>query len=137
MQISGSDGFYWARLDEVVEQDDQGPDLLSRRSENGIDWVPVEDLPAEGFLQTPPGLDAVQGASFHRVRTGWVWAATLFEDGLHTPLIWTSPDGTTWEPIDTSQLPGSFGFSGGAAGWSASGWSSFESTLFAKYKKLT
>jgi hypothetical protein len=39
-EISVSDGFYVVFLDDITDQNDPGPDFLTLRSQNGIDWTP-------------------------------------------------------------------------------------------------
>jgi len=111
-RISRIDGLYLVYLDDITERNEEALDFLSIRSDDGINWFPVEDLPN-------------RPASIHRVETGWVWAAEL--GGGKTLSMWTSPDGKNWEPIDTTQIPGTFyGEDGGGGGWMSS-----ENTLFA------
>ena len=112
MHISRRDGLYLVNLDDITGRNEEGPDFLNIRSDDGINWFPVEDLPN------------TQG-SIHRVETGWVWASP--PGATATLSMWTSPDGTNWEPIDTTQIPGTFrGVNGGASGWTSS-----ENALFA------
>jgi len=94
--IVGSSGVYVTVLNEIIEL---GPDFLTYRSENGIDWTPTEGLPlADGSY----GQFGSEG-DIHRVGSGWVW---VDYDLLS---IFTSPDGQHWEPIDTSRIPKALG----------------------------
>jgi hypothetical protein len=108
MHMGGGDGFYFANLDDITDQNDPGPNVLTIGSQNGIDWVLVDGLPEE-----------VVGSIF-RIGAGWVFAAMPMDSS--TLSIFTSTDGTHWEPIDTSGIPGPFiGVDGGADGWQPSG----------------
>jgi hypothetical protein len=107
LHIGGGDGFYFANLDDITEQNDPGPDFLTIGSQNGIDWVLVDGLPE------------VEGSTF-RMGAGWVFAAWPMDSP--TLSIFTSTDGTNWDPIDTSGIPGPFmGVDGGAGPWRSSG----------------
>jgi len=97
--VSGGDGLYVAQL-ENIEGDSQ-----VIRSENGIDWGPV-------------GLPSLRFHSVHRVDAGWV---ALTDDDSNLSIL-TSPDGTDWEPIDTSQIEDTFFRNlASSSGWTSSG----------------
>jgi hypothetical protein len=107
LHMGGGDGFYFSNLDDITDQNDSGPNSLTIGSQNGIDWVLMDGLPE------------VVGSIF-RAGAGWVFAAMPMDSSRLS--IFTSTDGTHWEPIDTSGIPGPFvGVDGGAGGWQFSG----------------
>jgi hypothetical protein len=92
-EISGGDGLYLIYLNDTFGENDPGPDFLTIQSEDGIDWAPADQLVAGG-------------GSIHRVGAGWVFVAPLSRS--NKVLILTSSNGTDWERIDTSDLPGAW-----------------------------
>jgi hypothetical protein len=87
--VGNADAGWSAYLDDDTESNAPGPQSVVAFSADGLNWSINDALPESCV-------------SFYYLTAGWVCTSEPDEFILE---LWTSPDGLTWDEVDTTSLP--------------------------------